>query len=84
MEYANSLKTRVDYFVEEDEMIKTTSKLDNIMEYKILNKDNYERIMEALGVKMSKISRIRILNLSYNHDTIKLMMRHLILVERVH
>lgn len=51
MEYANSLKTRVDYFVEEDEMIKTTSKLDNIMEYKILNKDNYERIMEALGVK---------------------------------
>ena len=38
-------------FVEEDEMIKTTSKLDNIMEYKILNKDNYERIMEALGVK---------------------------------
>ena len=38
-------------FVEEDEMIKTTPKLDNIMEYKILNKDNYARIMEALGVK---------------------------------
>lgn len=36
-------------FIPEDEMIKTTSKLDNIMEYKILNKDNYERIMEVLG-----------------------------------
>mgnify|MGYP000319244855 len=30
-------------------MIKTTAKLDNIMEYKILNKENYTRIMEALG-----------------------------------
>lgn len=37
-------------FVLEDEMIKTTPKLDNIMEYKILSKDNYARIMEALGV----------------------------------
>ena len=37
-------------FVPEDEMIKTTPKLDNIMEYKILSKDNYSRIMEALGV----------------------------------
>lgn len=37
-------------FVPEDEMIKTTPKLDNIMEYKILSKDNYARIMEALGV----------------------------------
>lgn len=38
-------------FVPEDEMIKTTPKLDNIMEYKILGKDNYARIIEALGVK---------------------------------
>jgi len=36
-------------FVREDEMIKTTAKLDNVMEYKILNKENYARIMEALG-----------------------------------
>lgn len=35
-------------FVPEDEMIKTTPKLDNIMEYKILNKENYVRIMEVL------------------------------------
>lgn len=38
-------------FVPEDEMIKTTPKLDNIMEYKILNKENYARIMEAVGVE---------------------------------
>lgn len=37
-------------FVPEDEMIKTTPKLDNIMEYKMLNKENYVRIMEALGI----------------------------------
>lgn len=37
-------------FIPEDEMIKTTPKLDNIMEYKLLSKDNYVRIMEALGV----------------------------------
>lgn len=36
-------------FIPEDEMIKTTAKLDNIMEYKILNKENYTKIMEALG-----------------------------------
>lgn len=37
-------------FVPEDEMIKTTPKLDNIMEFKILSKENFFRIMEALGV----------------------------------
>lgn len=37
-------------FVPEDEMITTTAKLDNLMEYKLLNKTNYNKIMEALGV----------------------------------
>lgn len=37
-------------FVPEDEMITTTAKLDNLMEYKLLNKTNYEKLMEALGV----------------------------------
>lgn len=37
-------------FVPEDEMITTTAKLDNLMEYKLLNKTNYSKIMEALGV----------------------------------
>ena len=31
-------------------MIKTTKKLDQFMEMKLLNKNNYERIMKALGV----------------------------------
>lgn len=37
-------------YIQEDEMIKTTEKLDNIMEWKLLNKNNYNRIMAALGV----------------------------------
>lgn len=37
-------------YIPEDEMIKTTKKLDNLMEMKLLNKNNYERIMQALGV----------------------------------
>ncbi len=37
-------------YIQEDEMIKTTEKLDNIMEWKLLNKNNYNRIMKALGV----------------------------------
>lgn len=36
--------------IQEDEMIKTTKKLDNIMEMKLLNKNNYEHIMQVLGV----------------------------------
>lgn len=36
-------------YIQEDEMIKTTKKLDDIMEMKLLNKNNYERIMKALG-----------------------------------
>ena len=35
-------------YIQEDEMIKTTRKLDNIMEMKLLNKNNYEQIMQAL------------------------------------
>ncbi len=37
-------------YIQEDEMIKTTKKLDQFMEMKLLNKNNYERIMKALGV----------------------------------
>lgn len=37
-------------YIQEDEMIETTKKLDDIMEMKLLNKNNYERIMKALGV----------------------------------
>ena len=37
-------------YVQEDEKIKTTKKLDHIMELRLLNKNNYERIMRVLGV----------------------------------
>ena len=37
----------VDY-VEEDEMIKTTAKLDNLMEWNLLNQNNFKRIRKVL------------------------------------
>ena len=40
----------IDY-IEEDEMIKTTKKLDQFMDYNLLNKKNYDRVLSVLGVK---------------------------------
>lgn len=37
-------------YIQEDEMIKTTGKLDHIMEMKLLNKNNYDQIMQAFGM----------------------------------
>ena len=37
-------------YIYEDEMIKTTKKLDDIMELKLLNKNNYRQILKTLGV----------------------------------
>ena len=34
-------------FIKEDDMIIPTPKLDNFMDWNILNKNNYERIQEA-------------------------------------
>lgn len=39
----------IDY-VQEDEMIKTTKKLDNFMDWNLLNQNNYLRIRKVLGV----------------------------------
>lgn len=36
-------------YIKDDDMIKTTSKLDNFMDWNILNKNNYERVAKALG-----------------------------------
>lgn len=36
-------------YVQEDDMITTTSKLDNLMDWNILNRNNYERVVKALG-----------------------------------
>lgn len=37
-------------YVEQDEMIKTTKKLDNFMDWNLLNQNNYQRICRVLGV----------------------------------
>lgn len=37
-------------FIEEDEIIKTTKKLDQLMDYNLLNKKNYRRVLAVLGV----------------------------------
>lgn len=41
-------------YVEQDEMIKTTKKLDNFMDWNLLNQNNYQRVMRVLGVKESE------------------------------
>ncbi len=38
----------IDY-IEQDEMIKTTKKLDNLMDWNILNQNNYQRIRKVLN-----------------------------------
>lgn len=40
----------IDY-VEEDEMIKTTKKLDNFMDWNLLNQNNFQRVKKVLGVE---------------------------------
>ena len=40
----------VDY-LEEDEMIKTTKQLDQLMDYNLLNKKNFHRVLKVLGVE---------------------------------
>ncbi len=36
-------------YVEQDEMIKTTRKLDSFMDWNLLNQNNYQRILKVLG-----------------------------------
>ncbi len=38
-------------YIEQDEMIKTTRKLDHFMDWNLLNKVNYQRVAEVLGVR---------------------------------
>ena len=38
-------------YVEQDEMIMTTKKLDNFMDWNLLNQNNYRRVLRVLGVK---------------------------------
>lgn len=41
-------------YIESDEMIKTTKKLDHFMDFNVLNKNNYHRVLEVLGVGESE------------------------------
>ena len=38
-------------YVEQDEMVKTTKKLDNFMDWNLLNQNNYGRVLKILGVR---------------------------------
>ena len=35
-------------YVEEDEMVKTSKKLDNLMDWNLLNQNNYQRVRKVL------------------------------------
>lgn len=37
------------YYIKDDDMIKTTKKLDNFMDWNLLNRNNYYRVLKALG-----------------------------------
>ncbi len=37
------------YYIQNDDMIKTTKKLDAFMDWNILNKNNYDRVLKAFG-----------------------------------
>ena len=43
----------IDY-IEVDEMIKTTKKLDHFMDWNLLNKNNYHRVLRVLGVEKNE------------------------------
>ena len=42
------------YYIQNDEMIKTTTKLDNFMDWHVLNKNNYNRVLRALGEEIDE------------------------------
>ncbi len=39
-------------YIEADEMIKTTDKLDRFMDWNLLNQANYDRVLKAMGVEI--------------------------------
>lgn len=41
-------------YVEQDEMIKTTKKLDSFMDWNLLNQNNYQRVLRVLGVSKNE------------------------------
>ena len=53
-------------------MIKTTNKLDNFMDWHVLNKNNYNRVLMALGEDVYNVNNFRVVNLNYNNNTMKI------------
>jgi hypothetical protein len=47
----------IDY-IEEDEMILTTPKLDHFMDWNLLNKNNYRRVMAAMGAESGEAEHV--------------------------
>ena len=41
-------------YVQEDEMIKTTKKLDNLMDWNLLNQNHYLRVRQVLGAEVEQ------------------------------
>lgn len=42
------------YYIKSDDMIKTTKKLDSFMDWNLLNKNNYTRVLKALGEEVDE------------------------------
>lgn len=42
------------YYIKGDDMIKTTKKLDSFMDWNLLNKNNYSRVLKALGEEINE------------------------------
>lgn len=42
------------YYIKSDDMIKTTKKLDSFMDWNLLNKNNYNRVLKALGEEINE------------------------------
>ncbi|WP_252229732.1 DUF6063 family protein [Clostridium sp. ZBS15] len=42
------------YYIQSDDMIKTTKKLDSFMDWNLLNKNNYNRVLRALGEEVNE------------------------------
>lgn len=42
------------YYIQNDDIIKTTPKLDSFMDWNLLNKNNYERVLRVMGEKIDE------------------------------
>lgn len=57
--FINTILTFLDdqgliYYMKDDDMIKTTKKLDSFMDWNLLNKNNYYRVMKTLGEEIDE------------------------------